>query len=113
MIKYYFCLVLAGVVIPLIFQAIFWLDHRRLLNLEWMLGMQKLMLIFWPSSLMLLPAASDENLYPAILVASIAVNVILYMVIGTAVWYGIKKNFILLVPIIIIIGYTWWKLLTL
>ena len=71
------------------------------------------MLILWPSSLMLLPTGSDENLLSTVLLISIAVNVLTYIVIGSAIWYGVKKNNLVLVPLTIVIAIIWWKVLTL
>ena len=77
------------------------------------LGLQKLMLILWPSSLMLLPAGSDESLLSAALLISIAVNVVLYVVIGAAIWYGFRKHHVVLVLLAIVIAVLWWRVLTL
>lgn len=114
MARLYFGLVLGGVFIPLIFQTIWWFNYRyQAINLNLKIGIQKLMLILWPSSLMLLPTGSDESLLPVALLISIVMNVLVYIIIGSAIWYGIRKNYIVLIPIAIVIIFIWWRVLTL
>ncbi len=103
-----------GVLIPLIFQAVWWLMYRyQASNLYLQNSIQKLMLVLWPSSLMALPAGSDENLLPVALLISIAVNVILYVAVGSAIWYGIRKHYVVLVLLAIVMAVVWWRVLTL
>jgi len=104
---------IGGVVIPLIFQAAWWAVNKYLaVELQLGLGLQKLMLVFWPSSLMVLPASSDESLLPVALLISIAVNVALYVAIGAAIWYGLRKHYAILVLLAAILAVIWWRLLT-
>ncbi len=84
----------AGVLVP---QAAWWVISKYpAIDLKVGVGLQKLMLVLWPSSLMLLPAGSDESLLPVALLISIAVNVVLYVAIGAAIWYGFKKHHVVL-----------------
>lgn len=56
---------LSGVLVPLIFQVVWWLVNKyQTTGLDLEIVIQKLMLILWPSSLMTLPAGSDESLLP-------------------------------------------------
>ena len=104
----------SGVVIPLVFQVVWWLVNRfGVGGLDVQLSIQKLMLILWPSSLMMLPAGSDESLLPVALLLSIAANVVLYAVIGAAIWYGFKKQHVVLIFVAIAISVMWWRVLTL
>ncbi len=78
---------LSGVLVPLIFQVIWWLVNRyQTTDLDLEIGIQTLMLILWPSSLMTLPAGSDESLLPIALLISTVVNVAFYIAIGAAIW---------------------------
>lgn len=115
MVKSLSWFILGGVLIPLIFQAVWWAVYRyQTSNLDLQNGIQKLMLVLWPSSLMALPAGSNDILLPATLLVSIAVNVLLYVVIGLAIWYCInKKHYVVFVFLAIVMVVMWWRLLTL
>jgi hypothetical protein len=103
-----------GVLVPLVFQAVWWVVNRYpAIELKLGLGLQKLMLVLWPSSLMILPAGSDETLLPVALLISIAVNVVLYVAIGAAIWYGIRKYHMVLVLLAVVMAVVWWRVLTL
>lgn len=104
----------AGVLVPLIFQAAWWVIRKYpAIDLKVGLGLQKLMLIFWPSSLMMLPVGSDESLLPVALLISIAVNVVLYVATGSAIWYGFRKHHAILVLLAAVFAVMWWRILTL
>ncbi len=104
----------AGLVIPAAFQTVWWLINRyQGVSLNFELYVQNLMLILWPSSIMTLPAGSDEHLLPVLLLISTVVNVVFYVVIGTAVWFGIKKNPAILVLTIVVLVVIYWRVLTL
>lgn len=103
-----------GVLVPLVFQAVWWVMSRYpAIELKLGLGIEKLMLVLWPSSLMMLPVGSDESLFPVALLISIAVNVVLYVAIGAAIWYGFRKHYVVLVLRAIVMAVMWWRLLTL
>ena len=105
---------IGGVLVPLIFQVVWWLvDRYQPANLDLGLGVQRIMLILWPSSLMMLPAGSDESLFLVALSISIVVNVVFYVAIGVAIWYGFRKHHVILVLLAIVIGVIWWRMLTL
>jgi len=104
----------AGVLVPLIFQAAWWVISKYpAIDLKVGLGLQKLMLVLWPSSLMMLPAGSDESLLPVALLISIAVNVVLYVAIGAAIWYGFRKHHVILILLAAVLAVMWWRILTL
>lgn len=70
-----------GVLVPLAFQMVWWVVSRYpALELKLGLVLQKLMLVFWPSSLMVLPAGSDGSLLLVALLISIIVNLVLNVV---------------------------------
>lgn len=104
----------AGVLVPLIFQAFWWVISKYpAIDLKVGLGLQKLMLVFWPSSLMVLPAGSDESLFPVAILISIAANVVLYAIIGVAIWYGFRKHHVILILLTAVLAVMWWRILTL
>ncbi len=63
---------------------------------------------------MMLPAGDDPSFYLVGLLLSMAVNVVLYVAIGVAIWFGFfKKHHVVLVSLAIILAFMWWYLLTL
>jgi len=103
----------AGGILPLIFVLTGWaVGKTQGIELKVLIIFQNIMLMLWPSSLMLLPTGSDESLLPFALLISIPVNIVFYAVIGTVVWYGLKYHFIL-VLLAAALSVLWWRLLTL
>lgn len=104
-----------GVLVPLLFEAIGWLlDRYQAANMNLQVYLLRLQLMLWPSSLMTLPAGGDESLYPSLLSLSIVANVVLYVAIGVAIWYGFfKKHHVVLVVLAAVVAFVWWRLLTL
>lgn len=114
MMKFLSFFALAGVFIPLIFQVIWWLLNKyQMADLKIRIFIQQLMLIIWPSSIMMLPTGSDESLIPIALLISTAVNVVLYVIIGLCIWYGFTKHYVILVLLAFVMIVVWWRLLTL
>lgn len=103
-----FFAVVGGVFVPLIFKVI------SLIILVFPSVLMNIMLIVWPSSIMMLAPSSDESFFSEVFLISVAVNIVLYVVIGTAIWYGFfMKYYWILVMLAIMMGYIWWNLLTL
>ena len=103
-----------GGLVPLIFQAI-WMVVSKYPAIDLKLGLviQKLMLVLWPSSLIMIPASGDESLYFVALLISITVNVVLYAGIGAAIWCGLMRHRIVLILLITVLVAVWWRLSTL
>ena len=102
---------LAGLLIPFLFRAIgYVIDQYGNLKID--LVAEKLMLVFWPTSLMVLPASPDPRFETKLFVLSVAANVTFYSVIGFLVWLGLRKHFgffaVAAIPSVAI----WWWLLT-
>lgn len=82
----------AGLVIPILFTLIWrvleqyphaWLSIGRILvNVQ---------LLVWPSSIFMMATAGHKGIDWGMLALSIAVNIILYAVIGFLIWWGINK----------------------
>ena len=60
---------------------------------------------------MMLPAGSDESLLPVALLISIAVNVVLYVTIGAAIWYGVRKHYVILVLLAAALAIMWRRVI--
>ncbi|MCU7942194.1 MAG: hypothetical protein KZQ87_05890 [Candidatus Thiodiazotropha sp. (ex Cardiolucina cf. quadrata)] len=103
----------AGVLVPLIFQVI-WLvvDSYPSIGRNIGYGLHKITLVFFPSSFVMM-AASEESLYLGLLFIAIAVNVVLYVIIGVAIWYGFKKHYVILVLLAAVLSVMWWRIITL
>lgn len=103
----------AGVVVPLVFQVIWWIvDSYPSIGRSIGYGLHKATLVLYPSSFVML-AASEESLYLGLLLISIAVNVVLYVAIGAAIWYGFRKHHLILVLLAAVLAVMWWRMLTL
>jgi hypothetical protein len=66
---------------------------------------EQLVLLFWPSGLMLATDRADLLL----LLISVICNTILYSLPGVMFWYGVvRRRVFLIVPIFLIAGLWWW-----
>ena len=72
----------------------------------------KLMLLLWPTSVMML-AAADRQMETEVFLFSMAANVIFYAILGMLVWLGLRKNGAFFAIAGIGWGVIWWKLLSL
>lgn len=111
--QFIFSFAVAGVLVPLLFQVLWWIVGNYP-SIEQSIGysLQKLMLMLWPSSFVMM-ASIQESMYLVLLLISITVNVILYVTIGSVIWYGLKKHFVVIVFLAIILVLMWWRILTL
>jgi hypothetical protein len=113
MMRFISLFAVAGVLVPVVFQVVFWIvGNYPAIERSIGYGLQKLMLMLWPSSFVML-AASQESLYLGLLLMSIALNVVLYAAIGSAVWYGLNKHYVIIALLAAAIVIMWWKILTL
>lgn len=111
--RFIFPFLYAGVLIPVVFQILWWLvGNYPAIERSVGYALQKLMLMVWPSSFMML-AASQESLYFGLLFASILVNVLIYAVVGFAVLYGLKNNYLVIVLLLASLLFLWWNILML
>lgn len=96
-----------GIAVPLSLEAIWWSHNNGWIHVQHSLQLQRLTLVLWPSSFLLLGRAWF------LLPISVFTNAALYLVIGTMLWFGITKHkAILVVPVALLAG-VWWRLLTL
>jgi hypothetical protein len=78
----------------------------------------RFVVLVWPSAIMLMasqsptPFAGVVALDPVLLM-SLAANVLLYTLIGAAVWAGFTKRRLILVPVALVLVALWWRMWTL
>lgn len=108
-------MLVGGIFVPLTFQILrLVLESYPAIDFELGYYLMYLVIILWPSSLMLMPFSGEESNFLLILLIPIAVNMALYFSIGTAIWYGFfMKKYWVLFMLAITMGYIWWNLLTL
>ena len=114
MIRFLSFFAVSGAAIPLIFQMIWWImGTYQEFSLSAKLNVENLMLILWPSSLLLLPAGSEDSFFLIPFLTAIVLNVLLYVLVGVSFWYALKKSYLFLIPIAGALGFIWWRILTL
>ena len=103
-----------GVLVPFVLRAIWWLvDSYRVVSTGGKVILEKITLVFWPSSFFMLAASSDKVLSAKLFVVSVLANVILYGGLGIMIYYGLTKYRVLLLAPIVIMFTIWWQLLSL
>jgi len=104
-----------GAVIPLLFSCFWWLNDRfGVVDIDMHLGIFRLMLILWPSSIMMMAPGEFSSWSDAlVLLIEIDFNIALYVTVGAAIWYGLTKHYAVLVLVAIAIAVMWWQMLTL
>lgn len=104
---------LLGATIPLIFRGIWWLfGYLNITDLWVHEFFEKLMLILWPTSLITLPVSDVPGFETNLFFISLVVNSILYGVIGSGIWLGLRKNIGFIVLILFVVIAIWWLLLS-
>jgi hypothetical protein len=105
---------IAGVVVPLLMSSVWWLTNslsKHSLSFE--IVLERITLMVWPSSFALLAGAGfgDASLGWRLITVSMAINAIVYTVIGALLWYGLKRNYLVLTIPVMAIGALWiWAL---
>lgn len=104
---------LLGAAIPLIFRVIWWLfGYLKITDLVVHGFFEKLMLILWPTSLMTLPVSDVPGFGTNLFFISLVINSILYGIIGSGIWLGLRKHIGFLVLILFVVITIWWLLLS-
>jgi hypothetical protein len=105
---------IASVVIPIAFLAVQLVGFA---GNEFALFQLYLMLLLWPSSIMMMALDGAKSIWnwDALLVIafSITANAILYIACAALLWMGRNKNWLFAIPIILGVPALWWRLLTL
>src|SRR5712692_10597244 len=107
---------LAGAVGPILLGAAWWsINSASSHNLSLEIVMEKITLVLWPSSAAMVAGAGWGNtaMGGKLFFLALVVNVILYSVVGAAVWYGIRKSHLWLMVPVVAVGTLWGWLLTL
>lgn len=107
---------MAGLLLPLA-DICLWSLGFTLINQHWELYSQWtfIRLFLYPSSLMLLGTASNNNLAIVTVLLSVAMNSALYILVAFFVWLGIKRYIWILYLILPALGFGWflfWRVLT-
>lgn len=103
-----------GMAVPIIF-TLSWPILEKTKHWHGTLGnaLATLQLLIWPSSIFMMATAGHEGLDFKMLSISIAVNIVLYSIIGFIFWMGLKKHHWLLYVLVVLILLSWYKLLRL
>ena len=104
----------AGAIISIAIRAVWGAVNSSLsIGVGVKVALQKITLILWPSSLLMMAATSDRMFSLKLFLISTLMNVVLYSGVGVCVWYGLTKNRILLLAPIVVMSVIWWRLLSL
>lgn len=104
---------IVGLLIPLLFHFL-WYEIRieELISRDCYSLFLDLQLIIWPSSIMLLGASNELEVYIITLISTVA-NTIYYIAIGLVAWIGIYKYRTVLILLVIALCGLWWRMLSL
>jgi len=105
----------AGSAISMFLLGLWWvLPKIGYTNLWASSRLDTITLLFWPSSFFLMATENQTTTTVLqIMAASIAVNILLYSLIGLLMWYGINKQRWVLYATVGVIAIGWYKLLKL
>lgn len=99
----------AGLGIPIIFTLIWYINDYHTFD-KISITIQ---LFLWPSSLVMMAAAGKEGIdFYKMLATSIAINILLYALVGLLVWLGVSKQRWILYLTAVFILLLWLRLLT-
>ena len=105
---------LFGVVVPIIFRALWYVvDWSQTGNYRLQMFFQKIMLMFWPTSILSLPASDVPGFELTLFILAVISNILIYLMLGALIWLGVKTNLMFLGLAGIIISVIWWRLLML
>jgi len=97
---------IAGFIFPALFTL--FLQYFELsISFEASLWIENLVLFLWPSSLFMMGTAGTPGINFEILSISIAVNIVLYTILGFLVWLGLNKQRWVLYLVLSLILF-WW-----
>lgn len=107
MIKFILVFCFLGVIIPLLFSII----SLGNFGLGFSIALDKIRLIFWPTSIIGLAGAENDKLEFKLFLIALLSNCLLYSGIGALIWLGLKKHFIFLILAGVVVIFIWWKIL--
>lgn len=107
---------LAGVGTPIFFLGFWWGLNKIGVEPHFFLTfkLETIQTLIWPSSFFLM-ATEGQTLQATIqvILLSVAVNVLLYTLIGALIWYGINKRLWVLFILAGLVALGWYELLSL
>jgi len=109
--RFVLCFVAAGIALP-----VAWLSVYRIYpaGINWVTSVPRadgLLLMLWPSSILLLGDPNDTSM--VIPIVSVALNVVLYGILGGLLWLGLKRSKVVLAATVAAVSLGWYGLLTL
>jgi hypothetical protein len=103
-----------GALVPVVLRVIWWLvDSYGMVSTGGKIVLEKITLVFWPSSFFMLAASSDKAFAAKLFMVSVLANVVLYGGLGISIFYGLTRFRMLLLAPIIVMTTIWWWLLSL
>lgn len=105
--------VVLGVAVPVLWLAVYWSLLRGNPDLiTWIMStyhFDRVLIAVWPSWLFLIADPGERSLTIPIL--SIAVNALLYGILGWAIWYGLYRKRAILAVVAAVVSAGWYFLL--
>ncbi|MFO7604431.1 MAG: hypothetical protein R6X06_11550 [Gammaproteobacteria bacterium] len=104
---------LLGIVIPVIWLTTYWIflrDNPTLIN--WIMSSNhtdRVLLALWPSWILMIADPLERSI--AIPVISIAINALLYGILGWIVWFGLHRKRAILGVVVVVVLVGWYFLL--
>ena len=101
-----------GTAIPVFWLIVYWVFLRgnsALVNSIMSEGHLRALSVIWPSWLLLM--ADPEERSVAIPAVSIAINALLYGIVGWLIWFGLNRNRLVLVAVAVALITGWYILL--
>ncbi|MEO8165905.1 MAG: hypothetical protein ABI619_10975 [Betaproteobacteria bacterium] len=112
--RFVLCFVAAGVLLPVLWFAFYWIvgrGHPDVNNWLMTVRVDNLLLMFWPSSILMIADPEDKSIVLPII--STALNAALYGILGTLVWVGLRRSKIVLIGTVALVLIGWYGLLRL
>lgn len=105
---------LLGAAVPLVFRGLWWLfGYFKIADLGAHEFLETLMLMLWPTSLMTLPTSDMPGFETKLLFMSLVANSILYGILGSSIWLGLRRHVGFLLLFLFLVITIWWFLFSL
>jgi hypothetical protein len=105
--------VTTGVFLPATWLAFYWTPGKAYPeSILWLMlhaRLDSLLLMFWPSSILMIADPGDKSV--ALPLIAISLNAVLYAILGWLFWIGLKRSRIVLAATVVSILAGWYGLL--
>jgi hypothetical protein len=102
-----------GEIVPILARILWTVMDAAVRNIRVHVILQNVTLMLWPSWILALPGDSTRELASGLFVISLAVNVLLYAVLGLILWLGLNKHLAFMGAAGLAMLALWWRILTL